>query len=144
MDVGGGLSRTYTGVPAHDILLLEVKFYIIDTWNRNEEGIKLTVDGNPYELWLDVGATSDWSSNICGGAANDMGVLYMRAKIYHSASSVTFRFEHGLPVDANSGSWGFRDFKVVFGTMQAGELEEVCGYAPTNILRSKVCGCPEG
>ena len=35
LDVGGSVSRTYTGLDTHDIIYLSAFFMIMDNWSRN-------------------------------------------------------------------------------------------------------------
>ena len=96
-------------------------------------------------LWLDVAQEVDWGSNLCGsGFYNDMGKITMRAKILHSSPTITLKFVHSLPSGSGSMSWGIRDLSLVTNMNSGSEVNEVCGYAHTETLWTKVCDCPDG
>ena len=124
------MERTWSDVPTHDLINLEVQIWVLDDWNLNEEGVKLDINGVNYPLWSNLGASSSWVTNKCGnGAYKDLGGITIQAKINHSASSLTLKFYSGLDADADVKSFGIRDLKVRLIKNINSEPESFCGVS---------------
>ena len=66
---GGSFSRTYSLGAAHNSLEISFKLFAIDNWDPADQ-IDIQVGGESIPFsGLD---SSDFPSNICGGAANDL------------------------------------------------------------------------
>lgn len=87
---------------------------MIDRWETNEEGFNLEIDGTKFQLWTNVGFWISWTTNVCGNTSPDLGAVTLRAKIFHTASTLTVKFYSGFSLDAYDESWGVRDLKMRF------------------------------
>ena len=106
----------------------------------------MDVDGTKFNLWNNVGDDSTWPANICGDAGkNDLGAVTLRAKIFHSASTLTLKFYGGFSIDSDNESFGMRDLKITFAYKAPAETEGFCGYSTGGTpLNMGNCDCPDG
>ena len=98
---------------------------IIDNWEAGDAGFRFELDGNPFSIWSSVADAGVATTNGCGGAANDLGIIKVRASIDHSGSSLELNLYSLMDENANNESWGVRDLKMTFLT--SSESETTCG-----------------
>jgi len=114
LDMGGYLERKYEDLPSHNLILVQLEFYIIDDW-RNEKGVEMYVDNRKVGLWQDLGSSDMNYENICGEPGlNDLGKLVLLGQIKHTGRSMTLKIEQSFQDAAITRSFGIRDLVLSF------------------------------
>ncbi len=115
--------KTYTNLPLHEKIYIEVFYFTIDSWDQNDvygrDFLRILIDGTsvcrcyPYAFGdngpgyggVPGGVWTDLS--LCGhGIMMDLGPYVCPGFIFHTASSVTVRIQSGLdqfPLDESLG-----------------------------------------
>ncbi len=93
--IGGSFAKTFTSLPAHSVIYVYLKFYGLDDW-RDFDDLFIKFDGSSKKVTglgrTCGGCSSPYSTNICGGATNDPGLIELFLQIPHASSSLTLNF----------------------------------------------------
>ena len=143
----GSWYKTYSGLPAHNTMYFEGKFYMIDYWGYSSDHFHLVFDSYGTILWWIysnyVYATADQWGNP---AYNDLDPMMVYFTIPHTASSLTFSMANHFYSASTSDkqSVGFRDIIMTFATETTVPSFSYCGVTTGFPLPSNPCPCNAG
>ena len=93
--------KTFTGLPAHTELMVEVFWWSVDSWDQGNgigvDLVALRIDGNevsratPYGPYTSSTSVRNSDLSVCGNNAVDIGPQILVGWTAHTASSVTVR-----------------------------------------------------
>jgi hypothetical protein len=104
--------KTFTGLPAHTEVMVEVFWWSVDTWDQMSGSagvdlVALSIDGTevsratPYGPYTSSAAARASDASVCGNTGVDAGPQILVGWTAHTASSVTVRVTNL----ANQSSW---------------------------------------
>lgn len=117
--------KTFTNLPPHSNVMVEVFYFSIDSWDQQATGggidyIQIQIDGNPqircyppgiYGSGSNPGRNTD--NSVCGVVGRlDFGPFRCTAYANHTSSSVTIRISSGLNQAASDESIGIMAVKL--------------------------------
>ena len=147
----GSFSRTYPGLPAHNMILSSMTFQPLDSWDASSSAAP---GGDHWEIWFDfllvkfpallvptTGIIPSYLLPVCGTPTyKDWTEITLILKLHHSASSLLIVIVSYLDEASFNESFGFRDISITFynssNTTYVGCL---VSQAP---LPSMSCPCP--
>jgi hypothetical protein len=133
------ISRTYTSVPKHDMIIYRVVIYLIDDWTGQSLSISFgskTVTLWPYER--DV-----FTENICGSAATLKFVLYgqvFRGETLPTTLPITITTN--FDTQTGLAGWGIREIGLIFTNKTDTDIELECADSPISF--PVMCECRDG
>ncbi len=108
--------KTFTGLPTHSEVYVEVTYYAIDSWDHNDccgkDYIEIRLDGTaqtrcyPAASNGETGAQRLTDASVCGSTFQDIGALECTAYAPHSANTLTVRIVSGLNQASTDESLG--------------------------------------
>jgi len=141
---GGYFQRVFDSLPSHNIIYFRMRFGVIDDW-RSGDTINVFFDStsiNPGDLGYD---RAYFSSNLCGNSVyKDDDSIFMIGKVFHTASSLTFKVKSNIlsAANQNSAHFNIRKISLLFANKTSGETEGNCIHA--SYTADKDCGCGQG
>ncbi len=109
--------KTFTGLPPHSEVYVEVAYYAIDSWDHNNccghDYLEIRLDGvaqarcYPAASNGEEGAQRLTNASVCGSSAwQDIGALECTAYTSHTANTLTVRIVSGLNQASTDESLG--------------------------------------
>ena len=144
----GSFYTSYSGLPAHNMILFSFKFQPIDSWDGPGASSGL-YGGDHFELNFDTENFNCWAlqvfgsaiaQNLCGAGFLDWYPISVIAYVPHSASTLTFTVLSKLDQVTIDESFGFREISMRFYTA-ATQTKYFCGVSQTALPYSW-CPCP--
>jgi hypothetical protein len=118
--VGGALvfgtgvqtSKTYTSLPAHDIIFFSIDIWRMDSWDPGDY-VAVILDTTEYRF--ESPAYGIATTNMCGQTYHmDNGIFTAIIHQNHTNSSLVVKVRSGLDQGASDESYGFRNVKIIF------------------------------
>jgi len=110
--------RTYTSLPTHNQIFLQLLFYSIDSWDGvcNSDTFTIEIDGSVVQGYCLYFWMTD-ASDICGVSiyADTAFTIYLALR--HESSSLDLKIRNLSDEGASNESFGFRDLKIAFVSM---------------------------
>jgi len=144
-NIGGTFKKTYTGLPAHNLVSFSIPFYVLDDWKN---GDKFTFKLGSYTYNFNGGMPKKkfWDNSICGASHPDLGEIKVRGWVLHTGGSITIEFIDKMPSKPKDASFGVRNIKLLFRNQTGGESNSFCGSSDeifgTSTIPGFSCKCP--
>jgi len=146
--------RTYTGLPSHNSVQLQMKVYPMDTWDGSDDGdhFEITIDSTNLVLWTLRTYYTGYvpvlyaPTDICGSPSyHDLPYLTVYITIAHSANTLNLQLINGLNTPSDDESVGFREIILTFFTQSPAVLTSHCGVTYSGYpLSDSACSCGSG
>ncbi|EDQ85436.1 uncharacterized protein MONBRDRAFT_34306 [Monosiga brevicollis MX1] len=112
---GATISKTWTNLPTHSKVLIELEVLTIDSWDN--EHIMASIDGKPVYTSVPINRGSAFpGQQACGwnlGAAYTReSPIVLRFEVYHTASSMTLLLTSDLSHFGIDESWGLSQYRI--------------------------------
>ena len=140
---GQYIQRTYSSLPTHNQIYLQMRFYQIDSWDQLVNGpdyFSISIDGTSFTGWS-LSFEYPGAYSLCGDP--NLGfedfVFTISLAYPHSASSLTLRMITGTNQLSSDESFGFRDIKIEFLTVSTPYFSLCAPGAPSSYLSASRC-----
>ena len=142
---GQYFQRTYSSVPVHNQIYIQMKFFQIDSWdswvpdqpNWNDY-FTISIDGNLISGW-ELSFRESYLSQICGLTNYPDFIFTMTLTYAHSATSLTLKMIVQSNEDSINESFGVRDIQIEFLTNTSPYFSLCAPGAPTSYLPATRC-----
>jgi hypothetical protein len=112
MGSGDWVSRTFSGLPTHDNIMISLKVWRLDSFN-DVDGLQIELDGLTVYL-QSMNYNRLGSQDLCGvDFYPDPGPLYLTLRIPHDSDSVSIKVTCKTDQDKCNESCGIRDVYVM-------------------------------
>jgi len=136
----GMFSRTYTDLPDHGIIRLEIRVKMIGNWKDTQDSFSLTIDNRPIK--------SFYISKVGASDSNGSGDLDTRlvVKTSHVASLANIQISWTLNSVNSTGSFAISDLSISFTGLQRQYSALILQDTTlvTNPEESSMTGCSSG
>ena len=140
--------KTYTDLPTHNSIKIQIKIFPIDSWDVNDDSFDIYLDTNYFPLWkmsmYQDPSTS--SSSTCGDPfypEPSPFIIYLT--IPHTADTLLLKIVSQADEASNNESLGFRDIILTFLNEATPLTNTYCGVTTTGYpLSSNACPCGTG
>lgn len=135
---GQYFEREYNSLPSHNLIIVTVIFYKLDSWDENDgDYIIFKVGDSSFQTWeLHQGS----GSSVCGSGYPDIANLKITMTIPHIGSSVIMRVTSHLSQYPADESSGFREVHMSFIT-SPNPTSSFCGLVSSFALSDRQCSC---
>jgi hypothetical protein len=134
--VGTSVSKTYTNVPSHTMIIYRMVLYQMDGWNG--EKLQLTFGSKTVDLFPFISET--FTENICAAAITLRYVIY--GQVFHTGTTLVLSIKSDMATPTVPIGWGVREVGFLFTNKTATDTELVCADAPISF--PVMCACRDG
>ena len=113
---GGVWSKSYTNLPAHNVIQFNIWIYPIDSWDTNDNFL-ITLDSTVFSGWGFFTYLNPLVTNLCGNWFSDFPPIYIRISCPHTATSLAVAIKDLLDEDTGNESMGFRNITMTLQTV---------------------------
>jgi hypothetical protein len=115
--------KTFTGLPTHSEVYVEVSYISLDSWDQNNswghDNLQISIDGvvrmrcYPAASYGEPDVQRHTDASVCGVSGwQDIGPLECSAYAPHNAPNLTLRISSGVDQAANDESLGILSVKI--------------------------------
>ena len=142
----GMWSRTYSGLPSHNTITFQGKFYMIDSWVTAYDHFHLDFDSVNFQLWsVNSNYANYATADNCGNPAyKDLDPMTVYFTLPHTTTTLAFAFANHFTGTSDVQSMGFRDIIMTFSTESPVPSRSYCGVTPGYPLSAYPCSCGTG
>ena len=142
--LGEYFERQYTSLPSHNMIVVNLIFFKIDSWDQGENDYaEFTFDGVSLESWR-LPSFLPYEVALCGSPVAPNWTEYPNLKIImsfpHTGSSVTMKVISHLTQDTTDESFGFREINMIFINSPTTPTPSFCGISASP-LPDSICPC---
>ena len=141
-------SKTYTDLPTHNSIKIQIKIFPIDSWDVASDSFDIYLDTNYFPLWK-MSMTQDpstSSNSTCGDPSfPEPSPFIVYLTIPHTSTTLLLKIVNQADEASNNESLGFRDIILTFLNEATPLSNTYCGVTTSGYpLLSNACPCGTG